>query len=402
MSGRGIFQGVKVLSIARQIAAPFATYQLALHGAEVLSIENPKEPDSMRYVGDVGTALNKQGMASSFLAQGSNKKSITLNIAEPQGKAIFLALAAESDILVENLIAGTMARYGLGYEDLRAINPRLVYCSVTGYGQTGPASKRAAIDPSIQAASGLMSINGTQQSGPLRTGYTMVDYATGYAAALGIVSALYHAKMTGEGQHVDVAMLDTAITMASADMCETASGGNMKKLRGNGDGRYVSNAFRCREGVLVVAATTDSRRLKLWTAIERLDILEDPRFATPELARANYPAMHEEIERALASRTALEWEGILSDAGVASMAVRSLKEGLELPQLVHRGLMHKFDHDESLGRSVVVPKAPYKLSGTPAEVRSLPPRYGQHTDEVLRRLGHDDAAIAQMRERGVI
>ena len=402
MEPKKVFDGIKVLAVTRQIAAPFSTYQLALHGADVLTVENPKEPDSMRLVLGAGGKLGKMAMSHSFMAQAANKRNMTLNIATPQGQEIFRKLAAESDVVVENLVAGSMAKYGLAYKDLSAINPRLIYCSITGYGQSGPTYKRAAIDGAVQAASGLMSLSGTKETGPIKAGFLMADYATGYAAALGIVSALYYRTQTGEGQYIDTAMLDTAMTMAGADVCEAATTGNYKQLRGNGDGRYVSNVFKCKEGRLSVAATTPSRRERFWKAIGRTDIPEDPRFCNHDVVAQNYPAMQAEIEKALASKTALEWEEIISDAGVAAMAVRDLYQAVDNPQIRHRGLMHKFPMDAEIGYELVVPKASYQLSKTPAHIHSFPARVGQHTDEVLAHLGFSKDAIAEMRKTGII
>ena len=402
MKAKPLFEGIKVLAITRQVAAPFATYQLALRGADVLTIEKPGEPDSMRFVGADRIPLAKRGMSPSFLAQASNQRSMTLNIAAPEGQTIFRQLARGADVIVENLMVGGMQRYGLAYEDLAPANPRLIFCSITGFGQTGPANRRAAVDTAIQAASGLMSLSGTPQTGPMKAGFLMADYASGYAAALAIVSALYHRALTGEGQYIDVAMLETAMSLAGADFCEADVMGNYARQRGNGDGRYVSNTFRCREGTLAIAATTEPRRQKLWKAMDREDIPLDPRFATPEAALRNYPALHAEIETTLAARTALEWEDIISAAGVAATAVRDLYQAMAHPQVLHRAYFHRFPHDPELGVALAVPTASYKLSKAPVEVRTPPVKAGTNTDEVLRDLGYDVQAIEALRKTGVV
>ncbi len=402
MTNGNVFEGIKVLAVARQIAAPFATYQLAMHGAEVLTVDNPKEVDSMRLVAGAGGGLHTHAMSHSFLAQAANKKSMQLDISIPKGQEIFRRLAAQSDIVVENLVAGNMARYGLAYDDLKKINPKIIYCSVTGYGQTGPTARRAAIDGAVQAASGLMTLSGTRETGPMKVGFLMADYATGYAAALGIVSALYHRALTGEGQYIDCAMLDTAITMAGADVCEAATTGKYRQLRGNGDGRYISNIFKCKEGLLSVAATTESRRARFWQAIGRTDIPLDARFCNGDVVAKNYAALCEEIEITLQQKTALEWEEIVSDAGVAAMAVRDLYQAINNPQIQHRGLIHRFAFDAELGYAITVPKAPYQFSKTGAHLHSPPPRVGQHTDEILRRLGFSESDIVDLRKSGVV
>ena len=405
MPHQGIFSGIKVLAAVRVLAAPFATYQLALQGADVLTIENPKEQDSMRTAAsDHGTELNRQQMGTGFLAQNSNKRAMTLNLASPEGQEIFRQLAREADVVVENLIAGTMPRYGLGYDDLKILNPDLIYCSVTGFGQTGPYARKAAIDMAIQAASGMMSMTGTPETGPLKVGFTAVDYTTGYAAALAIVSALYHRAMTGEGQHIDVAMLDTALAMNSVNTTRAATTGKVSKLAGNGSGHggFITDVFRCKEGKLSIATSTALRRQKLYKAIGREDIPLDPRFATPDLCRENYGELYAEIENTLMARTAIEWEDIILASGAAAMAVRDMNQAVSHPQIEHRGFLHRFEHDPSLDAAITVPKAPYQFSATPGGIRSLPPRFGQHTDEVLDKLGYSAERIAELRRSGII
>lgn len=256
MEDAGAFAGIKVIAVTRVIAAPFAAYQLALHGAEVITIEAPGEGDVYRYSGDRDASLPRNGMATGFLAQNANKKSLTLNISVPQGQEIIRKLVRDADVFMENLRTGSMARYGLAYEDLRKINPKLIYCSVTGYGQTGPKKRDPAMDMAIQAASGMMSVTGTPESGPVKTSFPVVDYATGLAATIGLTTALFHRERTGKGQHIDVSMLETALVLLSSFATGTVTAGLVNGLVGNGSGLggYVHNAFKCKEGVLLIAA----------------------------------------------------------------------------------------------------------------------------------------------------
>ena len=405
MDLQGAFTGVKVLAVARVVAAPFAAYQLAMHGADVIHIENPNEGDSARTSGNLVTPFHKAGMAYNFLAYNANKRSITLAINTPAGQEVFRRMAVSADVVIENLRGGTMARYGLGYEDLKKINPRIIFCSVTGYGQTGPKKSDPAIDGVIQAVSGMMSITGTPETGPLKSGSTIVDYTTGYAAALGIATALFQRTRTGVGQAIDVAMLETAITMMGGEVLRAIAADETPPLVGNGSGKggYVSDTYRCKEGHLSIAAGAPARREKLWKAIDATDIPRDPRFATDAAVAKNMKALNEEIERRLSTRTAAEWEVILNEAGVAAMEVIPLARAVHHPQLEHRQFFHKFDDPAASGLPpFAVPTSPYRLSASPAEIRSMPPRHGQHTDEVLTEHGFSREEIAGLHAEGVV
>jgi crotonobetainyl-CoA:carnitine CoA-transferase CaiB-like acyl-CoA transferase len=401
MSSDQAFTGVKVLAVARVVAAPFAAYQLAMHGADVIHIENPSEGDSARTSGNLVTPFHKAEMAYNFLAYNANKRSITLAINTPAGQEVFRRMAVSADVVIENLKGGTMARYGLGYEDLKKVNPRIIFCSVTGYGQTGPKKS----DPVIQAVSGMMSITGTPETGPLKSGSTIVDYTTGYAAALGIATALFQRTRTGVGQAIDVAMLETAITMMGGEVLRAIAANETPPLVGNGSGKggYVSDTYRCKEGHLSIAAGAPARREKLWKAIDAADIPCDPRFATDAAVARNMKALNEEIERRLSVRTAAEWEVILNQAGVAAMEVIPLARAVHHPQLEHRQFFHRFDDTAASGLPpFAVPTSPYRLSASPATIRSMPPRRGQHTDEVLAEHGFSKEEIARLHADGVI
>lgn len=404
MSLPGAFDGLKVIAITRVIAAPFAAYQLALHGADVITIEAPGEGDNYRYSGDPSTPLPEKGMGGGFMAQNSNKRSLTLNIAAPEGQEILRKLVSTADILIENLRTGTMDRYGLGYSELSRLNERLIYCSVTGYGQTGPKKRDPAMDMAIQAASGMMSVTGTPESGPVKTSYPMVDYATGMSATMGILTALYHRSRTGRGQWVDVSMLETALVLMSSFVTDFASGGTRHGLVGNGSGRgnYVHNAFKTQKGVLLIAAGTELRRTRLWKVLGMTDIYSDPRFASPALCRKNVRELDAEVEKRLMEKTAEEWEDLLQAAGVTAMYVRTIPEIVAHPQITSRGFLHRFETESTLGFPVTVPKTAYTLSETPARLNCPPPSVGQHTDEILRALDYSDEGIARLRDSRVI
>lgn len=399
------FAGIKVLAVARIVAAPFAAYQLAMHGADVIHIEHPDGGDSSRTSGNLPTPFHKAEMAHNFLAYNANKRSITLTINTPAGQEVFRRMVKDADVVIENLRGGTMARYGLGYEDLKKINPGIIFCSVTGYGQTGPKKSDPAIDTVIQAVSGMMSITGTPESGPLKTGSTIVDYTTGYAAALGIVTALFQRTRTGVGQAIDVAMLETAITMMGGEVLRAITANETPPLVGNasGKGGYVSNTYRCKEGHLSIAAGAPARRDKLWKAIDALHIPSDPRFATDAAVAQNMQALDDEIERKLASKTAKEWEVVLNEAGVAAMAVIPLAQAVHHPQLEHRGFFHKFHNTAATGLPpFAVPTSPYRLSASPATIKTMPPRLGQHTDEILAQYGYTEAEIKKLHADGTV
>lgn len=393
------FTGIKVLAVARIVAAPFAAYQLAMHGADVIHVEHPDGGDSARTSGNLPTPFHKAEMAHNFLAYNANKRSMTLAINTKAGQEVFRRMAKNADVIIENLKGGTMARYGLGYEDLKKLNPRIIFCSVTGYGQTGPKQSDPAIDGVIQAVSGMMSITGTPETGPLKSGSTIVDYATGYAAALGIAIALFQRTRTGEGQAIDVAMLETAITMMGGEVLRAITANETPPRVGNasGKGSYVMNTYRCKEGHLSIAAGGAARREKLWQAIDAAYISSDPRFATATAVAQNMKALDEEIERKLAAKTASEWEVVLNKVGVAAMEVIPLARAVHHPQLEYRKFFHRFDDTGASGLPpFAVPTSPYRMSASPATIHSMPPRLGQHTDEVLAEYGFSKEEIARL------
>jgi len=399
-----VFAGIKVLAVARVIAAPFAAMHLAMNGADVVTIENPDEGDSSR-VSEVRDEFLSQKMGRSFLTFNVNKRSLTLALNAPEGQEIFRKLAKDADVVIENLRTGTMARYGLGYDDLKRINPGIVFCSVTGFGQTGPKARDPGIDDAIQAASGLMSITGTPESGPLKTGSSAIDYVTGYVAAFTIAGALFHRCRTGEGQAIDLAMLEVAMTVMAAEVTRAVTNGDQPPLNGNasGVGRYVSNSFRCKEGVIMIAARSQNLRGRFWKSIDREDIPQDPRFATDALARKNMKELEGEIQKTLLTRTAREWEEKFNREGVPAMQVMSVLEAVNHPHVVAREFIKRFEADPEAGLPAYgIPGMPYRYSRTPAAVSRRAPKHGEHTDAILSELGLSKQEIEGLRSRKVI
>lgn len=405
MDVKQALSGIKVIAVTRVVAAPFAAYQLAMHGANVITVEHPQDGDSMRTAHEYESEFLRLKMARVFLSFNSNKRSITLRFDEPEGREVFLRMIRDADVVIENLRGGAMTRYGVGYQELRKINPRIIFASITGYGQTGPKKSDPAIDGAVQAGSGLMSITGTKESGPLKTGSPIVDYVTGYITAYSIALALHQRNQTGEGQEIDVSMLEAAMTIMSGEVAKALTGAGTPPLSGNAlvSGNYVSDTFACKEGLISVAAVPAPLRAKFWKAIGRQDIPQDPRFATPASVRENMKAFNAEITATLAAKTAIEWEEILNKAGVAAMAVRKLEDAVTQPQLVHRQFFHHFEGDKAIGLPpFAVPTSAFRMSNSPVKLTSMPPRQGQHTEEILAEHGFSPVDIQRLRDNDII
>jgi len=403
---RSPFAGIRVLDLTRVVASPFTSYQLGLLGAEVIKIEDPESRgDTMRYRRGSKPEYGEKGMATFYLSQSANKQSMSLNLRTKEGREIFRALALEADVLIENLRAGAMTAMGLGYDDLKEENPRLIYCSVTGFGQTGPKRRHGAYDPVIQAASGLMSVNGTAAAAPLRVGAPVMDYSAGLSAAFGVATALFERSQSGLGQHIDVSMLDTALVMMGALVTEAATAKSTPKPQGNRAPAetYGNACFTCKDGILIsIAAMEKHHRKRMWVAIDRPDIPLDPRFRTDDDCRINFQELHAEMDQAFLARTAQEWEEILNAADVPAARVRSIPEALEMAQVQERGIMHTMNEVPGIKGTATFPLVPFKLSAGGATVISAPPLMGQHTDEILRSRGYDEVDIIRLRSQGVV
>jgi crotonobetainyl-CoA:carnitine CoA-transferase CaiB-like acyl-CoA transferase len=394
------FEGITVLDLTHVLAGPFCTYQLALLGARTIKIEDPNDPDCERFRGP-SAKLNQQLMGVNYLAQAANKKSLTLNLKTEPGRDVLRKLASNSDVVVENYRAGALGAIGLGYPDLEALNPKLIYCSMTGYGQTGAKQDTTAYDNVIQAASGLMSLNGTAEVSPLKVGAAIIDFASGITAAFAIASALFQRTHTGKGQYIDVAMLNTAMSLITTNaVVNIFRRGELTIPKGNRAAEAGIACYETREGLLMLAAFNPKQHRRLWLALDRPDFAElsswDDIIGKAETFR---PVLRERLKE----KTAAEWELFFKRARVPAERVRNLTEAIVLqksttPDFYH-SLESMFPEDEG---PLEVPLTPFSLKHGGAAVTSPPPRLGAHNREILKELGYDDDTIETMRTNGVV
>ena len=396
----GLLEGIRVLDLTNVLAGPFCAYQLALLGAEVIKVETPETGDLARQLG-ADPALSGQLMGASFLAQNAGKQSITLNLKSDGGRAAFARLVGTADVLVENFRPGVMDKLELGWPVLKALNPRLVYCAISGFGQTGPMRDAPAYDQIIQGLSGMMSITGDADSAPLRVGSPVADTVGGITAAFAIASALVGRVRTGEGSFLDVSMLEATLTTMGWVVSNYLICGQTPAPMGNDN--FVaapSGTFATGDGLLNIAANKQEQFAILVRLLGRRDLLEDPRFAEREARKVHRAALTAELETALAARSAAEWETLLNRAGVPAGRVLSVPEALALPQVQARGMVRRLASPQGMDEAMSVVRSGFIVDGVEPHPAAPPPRLGQHTDTVLQALGYSQDEIAALRERG--
>jgi len=393
------FAGVRILDFTRYLAGPYGTYQLALLGADVIKIESHEGDESRHLL--VSREWAERKMASSFLAVNANKRSITLDLRQPAAVEVITRLVPTTDVVWENFRPGVMERLGLGYDALAAINPRLVYCAVSGFGHTGPERTTAAFDGKLQAMSGIMSITGDPAGGPMRAGFAICDTIGGMTAALAVVSALYQRAHTGRGQFVDVAMLDAALAFIPGPVAEYSVAGIPQRQIGNGSvsRKPTAGRFRAGDGYLVLAVLTEKQFVALMRTIGRADALDDPRFKDWRARTENEPALREIIEGALAKDDPKSWEARLTAADVPCATVWKIEEITRHPQLEHRDVLQTIDSRYGPMRLV---GAGFRLAHGSPGIEREPPTLGEHTDEILAEAGYTPAEIKDLRRDGVI
>ena len=391
------FEGIRIIDITHVLAGPFAAYQLAVLGADVIKIEHPDDPDQSRGSG-TDRALNRVQMGTSFLTQGSNKRSITLDLKDPRGREVLQRLAARADVLVENFRPGAFEALGLGYDALAAINPRLVYCSISAFGQDGPRREQTAYDHVIQATSGLMAMTGTEEVHPIKFGAPAVDYATGTMAAFALASALFQRERTGRGQRIDLAMLDVAMILMSSHLTGYLWNGREPKPHGNKQPFATNSAYEASDGLLMIGASNLGQQRRLWTVLER-----------PDMIKTDNEAREDDREREAAvlasiikTRTADEWERFLQARHVPAARVRPMAQALGDPHLASRGVVHRHADAEGVGGPFAVPLAAFKFAHGGPSIESPPPQMGADTDAVLAELGYGAAEVAALRAARVV
>jgi formyl-CoA transferase len=392
--------GVRVLDLTNVLSGPFATLHLALLGAEVIKVENPAEGDLARKLGNV-PRLSKELMGTSFLAQNANKKSLTLNLKEKDARDIFRKLAKTADVVVENFRPGVMDRLGLSWTALREINPRLIYCAISGFGQTGPDAMKPAYDQIIQGLSGVMDVNGDERLHPLRCGFPVCDTVGGLTAAFAIMAALYHRERSGEGQLVDVALLDAIMPLMGWVAANLLIGNEAPVPMGNENFTAApSGTFATGDGHINIAANKQEQWEALTEVLGVERLRDDPRFRERDARKKNRKALTEELEPALRTDTTAHWVEALNARDVPSGAILGLQEALAQAQLRHRETLGAVP-TEGIGELKLF-NLSAKFEKTPGRITAPPPRLGAHTDEILTGIGCSKAEIASLRERKVV
>jgi crotonobetainyl-CoA:carnitine CoA-transferase CaiB-like acyl-CoA transferase len=393
------FTGVRILDFTQVLAGPYGSYQLALLGADVIKVERTEGEDMRR------TPLSREwaerGMAPSWLAINGNKKSLTLDFRKPAAIEIILKLAAKADVVMENFRGGVMDRLGAGYKALSEINPKLIYCAISGFGQTGPYSHEAGYDGKIQALSGIMSITGHSEMGPTRAGFAVCDVLSGMTAAFAVSSALFQRTHTGTGQFIDVSMLEASLAFLSTQVADFTVAGHRQEQFGNQaiSRKVTANLFRAKDSYLLLAVNDEKQYRALMTTIGRADLFDDKRFGDWFLRKENEAALREIIEAALAKQDAKAWEKELNAAGAPSASIWTIEEVISHPQIVAREVMQSVATQYGMLRLM---GSGFQLAHGGGHLDTAPPELGADTDAILAELGYDKAAVAALHADGVV
>lgn len=394
---------VRVLDLTNVVAGPLASYHLVMLGAEVIKIEVPGVGDLSRKLGADPELAQKQ-MGASFLAVNGGKKSLTLNLKDARGKEIFKKLVRKADVVLENFRPGTMTKLGLDYPVLKEVNPNIIYCAVSGFGQDGPLAQRPSYDQIIQGYCGLMSLTGDQQTAPTRAGYIVCDTMAAVTAAFAVSAALYRREKSGEGEMIDVSMLDTALaTMAVWPVSNYLNAGKIPAPMGNDSHTSSpSGTFRTGNGLLNIVVNEQKQWKSLCDVIGHPEYKTDPRLAEARTRMANREVVRELLEAVLKTKSAAEWEYLFNESGVPAGLILNLPDAVHHPQIDSRELLQRFENVPGVGRDVEVSRVGFRLGTEQPHVTSPPPILGQDTDRLLGEAGYSADEISDYRRSGVI
>ena len=389
-------EGLRILDLTRVLVGPYATMVLADLGADVIKLEMPVTGDDAR-----AYPPHVNGESAYFMSLNRNKRSMTLNLKSAKGKEIFLDMIREVDVIVENFRPGTMERLGLGYEVLKKENPGLIYAAASGFGHTGPYSKRPAYDAVVQAMGGIMSITGQPGGPPTRVGTSIGDITAGLFLTIGILVSLKHREKTGLGQFVDVAMLDSQVAILENAIARYTAVGEIPEPIGNRHPAITPfEPFDTEDGQLMIAVGNDALWSKFCTAIEREELRDEPRFITNPLRTANHNELRSLLAATLSEKTTYEWRQIFDQSGIPNGPINSIDQVVTDPQVIAREMIVEVDHP--LAGKTTLPGIPIKLSETPGTIREPAPLLGEHTAEILSDiLGYNPEQIAGMKEQGL-
>ena len=396
----GPLSGLRVLDLTRVLAGPTCTQMLGDLGAEVIKIERPEAGDDTRGFAPPFVPNTKE--SAYFVGVNRNKKSVTLDIAKPEGQAIIHKLLEQCDILVENFKVGALAKYGLGYEQLAKTHPRLIYCSITGFGQTGPYAPRPGYDALIQAMGGVMSLTGEPNGSPQKVGVPVADLFAGLYGCIGILAAVNHRNSTGQGQQIDIGMLDTHVAwLANQGMNYLATGENPVRLGNQHPNIAPYQEFPTKDGYLILAVGNDPTFERFCKAFGQEALLADPRFATNPIRVQNRQLVTDTLTPVMKSKTTAEWIDALEALKIGCGPINTLEQVFADPHVQAREMVVEMAHGS--GETVKVIANPVKLSATPPSYRSPPPVLGEHTEDVLASvLKMSTSDIAALREKGIL
>ena len=397
-------KGIKVLDLTTVLAGPYCTYQLALLGAEIIKIEKVGEGDWTRYgTFDKKKELVDKQMGSMFLIQNSDKKSIQIDLKTKKGQEIVKKLVVKSDIFVENMSPGKANNLGLGWEEVKKINKKIIYCSISAFGQDGPYAARGAYDHVIQGMSGIMHLTGTKESGPTKVGAPYIDYATGLNAAFAITSALTQDRETRKAVRLDVAMLDTSLLLMANMVSEHINSGWQPRPMGNEASSQSpsSGSFETKSTPILLAANTNEQFLRLCDALEKITAFEKRKWLSEEFRKENKKELRDEIQSAFLLMKAEELEILLNRYGVPAGRLRSIPETVSEEQFKHRSLWNKLKM-EKLGIDFLVPSIGFKVNKKPVKPVCPPPEKGEHTTNILNSIGLTESDIKQLRKSNIV